>query len=88
MLEHDHIRAARSSIYKELRVRMYETAGYIRVVVDCKPLNQCYCTFETIASRRVSKETLDGLPATIGEAMTYTGSVLFDLGAELYRPTE
>lgn len=76
MHDHDHIRAAQASRYRELRIRVYETTSYLRLIVEAKPLNACYCEFVHIAGHRLEKQLPSDACASVEEVVLWTVDAL------------
>lgn len=72
MHDHDHVRAAKASQYRELRIRTYETSSYLRLIVEAKPINACYCEFKQIVSHRYEKQLPSDGCHSVEEAVMWT----------------
>ena len=76
MPDHDHVRAATASRYRELRIRVYETTSYLRLIVEAKALNACYCEFTPIAHHRLEKRLPSDHCSSVEEIVLWTVDAL------------
>ena len=76
MKHEGHVHARSGCEYREFRVRMWETRSSYTVLLEVKPLNACYCAFETVMRKTFSTAGEGVSFATLEDACSYLGEFL------------